>query len=251
MSALNDIMNALANKHRNDVFVPECKLGPSNGGLRIMDAWAMSCSWANPHTYGYEVKIARGDFLADRKWHHYLPACNYFSFVAPKGFIDPQELPPEVGLYRLAGSRVVVVRKPVRREVPLHEGVIRYVLMWRAKIGPDRSDNQRYWRDWLACRNEKRELGYMVSKQIRETVGQALARERKANDLLRGIDELRKKLADHGINLDDATEWDGRRKIIDKLTGRDDQQLLRQLQRDARTLALRIDAVLSPTKVGS
>lgn len=47
---------------------------------------------------GYEIKVSRQDFLTDKKWQEYLPYCNQFYFVVPKGLILPEELPPEIGL---------------------------------------------------------------------------------------------------------------------------------------------------------
>lgn len=50
---------------------------------------------------GYEFKVSRADYFADLKrgkWQKYLRYCNTFSFVCPKGLIDKNEVPPEVGL---------------------------------------------------------------------------------------------------------------------------------------------------------
>lgn len=47
---------------------------------------------------GYEVKISHDDFAGDKKWQNYLPHVNHFFFAAPRGVIQPRELPPEVGL---------------------------------------------------------------------------------------------------------------------------------------------------------
>lgn len=45
-----------------------------------------------------EIKSCRNDFTSDKKWQEYLPYCTYFAFVAPKGVISPDELPPKIGL---------------------------------------------------------------------------------------------------------------------------------------------------------
>lgn len=46
----------------------------------------------------YEVKSGRRDFVSDKKWQTYLPFCTHFGFVAPRGVIKPDELPPGIGL---------------------------------------------------------------------------------------------------------------------------------------------------------
>src|SRR5258706_16426649 len=55
--AAEQLLALLAEKHAADVFVPECKDGPSQGTQHFrMDAWAMLKSWSNPLTIGYEIK---------------------------------------------------------------------------------------------------------------------------------------------------------------------------------------------------
>jgi len=50
------------------------------------------------YVYGYEVKVSRADFASDKKWRSYVPFFNRFYFATPKGIIEPEELPPEIGL---------------------------------------------------------------------------------------------------------------------------------------------------------
>lgn len=58
------ILELLRAKHAEDVFVPECKTGPSQGHDHSrFDAWVMKKSWANAATIGYEIKVSRSDFL--------------------------------------------------------------------------------------------------------------------------------------------------------------------------------------------
>src|SRR4051812_34483562 len=75
----SEVVRLLAQRHAEDVFVPECKGGPSwTDEHKRMDAWAMKKSWSRPLVCAYEVKVSRSDFTADRKWHAYLPYCNEF-----------------------------------------------------------------------------------------------------------------------------------------------------------------------------
>ena len=46
----------------------------------------------------FEFKVSRRDFLADKKWMHYLEFCNAFAFVCPAGLIQKNEVPPGIGL---------------------------------------------------------------------------------------------------------------------------------------------------------
>lgn len=46
----------------------------------------------------FEVKSCRQDFISDKKWDKYLPFATHFYFAAPKGVIQPSELPNGIGL---------------------------------------------------------------------------------------------------------------------------------------------------------
>ena len=96
----DEIKRALFKRHTDDLFLTEVKTGAtwSNKDLLKFDAIAIKKSWAKPRLTGYEVKVSRSDFLNDQKWPDYLPHCRCFSFVCPKGLIQPEELTDEVGL---------------------------------------------------------------------------------------------------------------------------------------------------------
>ena len=148
------IVSLLSVRHSEDVFVSECKDGPSQGSGHLrMDAWAMRKSWNNPTTYGYEVKISRSDFVGDDKWNLYLPLCSDFYFVCPSGLIQPGELGPEAGLIYVSatGTKLFLKKKAQRRDVKIPEDLFRYVLMCRAKITReyDRPVARDQWKDWL------------------------------------------------------------------------------------------------------
>jgi len=56
-----------------------------------------------------EIKSSRKDFVSDKKWREYLPWCNYFTFLTPIGVINPEELPPKIGLveaFRFPNNRL-------------------------------------------------------------------------------------------------------------------------------------------------
>ena len=63
-----DIVDLLSTKHSKDLFIPECKDGPTWGASHLrLDAWALTRSWASPCSYGYEIKVSRSDWMQDDK----------------------------------------------------------------------------------------------------------------------------------------------------------------------------------------
>ena len=120
----NDILGLLLDKHHKDICVPECKTGSTYGpGLRRIDLWVLKTSWAHPAVYGYEIKINRQDFLHDTKWQDYLEYCTDFYFACPPGVIEPNELPPEVGLLvsSVNGARLFTKKKATSRLQPINK----------------------------------------------------------------------------------------------------------------------------------
>lgn len=173
-----DIVEALRGIHTNDVFVPECKNGPSwTGAHSRLDVWTMNRSWAKARIVGYEIKVSRSDFQQDTKWPSYLPMCNELYFVCPKGLIDVTEVPDGVGLYYCLGKRVRVVKKASWREITIPDQLARYLLMCRTRIvdaGFYENDTTtheaklKYWQKWLEERKESADLGYSVSRAVRD-----------------------------------------------------------------------------------
>ena len=208
----------LATRHRDDVFVPECKDGPSqfHSHLRL-DAWAMKRSWANPLTIGYEVKVSRSDFMGDDKWYGYLPYCNEFYFVCPPGLIAVEELPESVGLIwsSSTGSRLYTKRKAPRREVDIPEPLYRYILMCRATVeGRERCrfETRQYWEEWLATRADNREFGLGLRGKLRRLVDEKITKVAAENDALKRrnaeFDDIRRTLGRLGIDFGDGlSQW--------------------------------------------
>ena len=75
------------------------------------DFWWMRSSWTKPETAGVEIKVSRGDFLADKKWQHYLPYCEKFYFACPEGLIQDSEISEGVGLIWVTESGAVSFQK--------------------------------------------------------------------------------------------------------------------------------------------
>jgi hypothetical protein len=205
-----EIVKLLAAKHSEDVFVTECKDGPTGEGLRRLDAWAMRRSWSKPTTFGYEVKVSRGDFLRDEKWRDYLPLCSAFYFVCPCGLIDPKELPSEAGLLWVAktGGRLWdKKRAPLRKTSGDDlEPVFRYILMARSRIGPEisKAASVEEWRRFAEQRREERSLGHCNSKRVHQTLRDRVYKVEAENKRLaaenEGLEEVRKTLKELGID---------------------------------------------------
>ncbi len=172
-----DIFDLLLTKHsREFVCIPECKTGGSMGSrYQTIDLWCMAKSWTKPKTVAYEIKVARNDFLRDDKWRKYLDYCSEFYFAAPPGVIDPSELPDEAGLLVCSkNARMLYTKKKApERAVKIPDSIFRYILMWRTEICNEHNRDGgkvQYWQDWLKKKTDKKTLGYMVAKNIRQHV---------------------------------------------------------------------------------
>ena len=193
----NHILKLLRDKHADDVFVAECKDGPTQGVANHskLDAWVMPRSWTQPHLTGYEIKVSRSDFLGDEKWRNYLPLCNYLYFATAPGIINPTELPPAIGLIEasVTGSRLFIKRKAQYREIPEPSSLFRYVLMCRATVGGETrepSSRLAYWQEWMKKCEFEYSFGHSVSRRIREVVDSQIAKVADENRRLREQMEL-------------------------------------------------------------
>jgi hypothetical protein len=94
-----DILRFIERDHWNSNYtVGVSEFCPYQEGRRL-DAFYLN-RW-NRETKGYEIKISRADFLSDKKWQEYLKFCTWFSFVAPIGLIEKDELPEKIGLVEI------------------------------------------------------------------------------------------------------------------------------------------------------
>ena len=240
-----DIVDLLAHKHGDEVFIRECKDGPSQHcNHSRLDAWAMKRSWSSPCYFGYEVKVSRSDFVNDTKWPTYLPLCNTLTFVCPTGLIAVDEVPEQCGLIYVSktGSRLFTKKKAPYREVEPPLPLLLYALM-RAQdysgTGAEvksRAETAEYrrrkWRAWLRQKIEDRELGYDVSRGIRKTVDAKIRKVERESERVgavnEGLQEVQQILDELGIK---PTDWDKRKRVPAALTGDVPDQLRRELER--------------------
>jgi len=203
------ILGLLAKRHGKDVFVCECKNGPTWFGPHSrLDAWAMKRSWAHPCTWGYEVKSSRGDFLKDDKWRAYMEYCNQFYFACPTGMIEVEELPQDVGLLWASktGGRLYTKRKAAHREANIPEDFWRYIVMSRIQARDSKSEHDRaYWTKWLEDRKLDREFGYRVGRGIRKRLEEEVRRvqeqQRNIEARMAGFGPLQELLAALGVDM--------------------------------------------------
>lgn len=206
------IVHLLADKHSKDVFVPECKDGPTQGGPHMrLDAWAMRRSWVNPCAFGYEIKVSRQDFVGDDKWMAYLNLCNQFYFISPSGIIQPNEIPKDAGLLVVSktGSRLFTKKKAPYRDVALPAELYQYVLMARCKIvGPyENADGSReYWQRWMDQKEQDLRFGHLVGKRLRELIAKKIdevdVENKRLQSRIKQLEEVQVLLQKLGIDSD-------------------------------------------------
>lgn len=249
------LLRLLEARHSRDVFVSECKDGPTHYSTHLrMDGWAMTKSWAHPCVCAYEIKVSRSDFIADNKWPGYLPYCNQFYFVTPKGLIDLTEIPEQAGLLIAIGegngARLITKKKAPYRDVVIPESVFRYILMCRVKIGdevdPSDESTRDRWRTWLALKPEDQKLGHSVAKRIRERAVELEIENHWLTKAMASYDSIRATLQNLGYNPNNPFGvWDLERRIQERRAVFDGE-LLRQMKsvRTAIDSALgRIEAI--------
>lgn len=236
-----DVVELLAAKHSDDVFVPECKMGATHtqhGDSGRLDAWAMKKSWARPCAFGYEVKISRADFLQDEKWTGYLPYCNEFYFVCPTGLILPDELPLEAGLLYVAktATRLFTKKKAPRRQVEIPDTIFRYILHSRVKVVQkyqsveSRSNRIELYRQLAKEAKEAKDIGMYIAGLISGRTREIQSENEILKERMGLYAQFRKKLRKAGINPDPDPDntWDFSRQT-DQLIEQIPAGLVRQI----------------------
>jgi hypothetical protein len=202
----HDIIKLLSANHADDVFVTECKNGPTQTRVHSrLDAWVMNKSWAHLTFTGYEVKVSRADFKNDEKWPAYLPLCNQLYFVCPKDLIKRDEVPDGVGLKYCTPSRVYTVIKAAHREIEPPVELMEYILMCRTTIKSDLIVSEKYSRldeckAWLAKKEEDQEIGDLVAWKLAEKIRAIKRRNEDLEKRLVFIETSERVLKEMGIS---------------------------------------------------
>jgi len=225
----DQLKTLLRKKHIEDVFVSECKTGPSP--CPRLDAWAMIKSWRHPCAIGYEIKVDRSDFLNDQKWPDYLPFCNEFYFVCPSKLITKEEVGPEIGLIWASdsGTMLYTKKKAARRTVTIPSELYEYLLMARTQIivdgdyGIPSQRNNEYYREWFETSESNKKLGHEVAHKIQRLVAAQVGDVQKQNkELSVHIDKLaaaERVLKELGINVDQVYVGNLKKTINNVLNG--------------------------------
>lgn len=250
------IVDAIGTKHAKDIFIPECKTGPTWAGTHFrFDALVITKSWVKPAVIGYEVKVSRQDFLHDSKWTNYLDFCNEFYFVCPPKLIGPNEVSDDVGLYWTsgAGTKIYQKKKAKYRDIQIPDSLWRYILMWRARIGDEIDamgigDRQQYWRKWLEDRKIDHQFGGIVSHAIREEIRKKIRTVEDENERFRKLidkyDDIRRLLVKLEFDADQFSEWDVQRRIsVGTIDTRDANQAISNLERSLVFLKSFVDGI--------
>jgi hypothetical protein len=223
-----DLLALVRGRHTHDVYVEECKDGPTWGGTHFrLDAWAMKRSWSRPCFYGYEVKRSRRDFLKDEKWPGYLKLCNVLYFVAPRDVVRPEELPAEVGLLSPSQTGTVLYtrKKAPHRTIEPPVDLLLYLLMCRTWIVDGhlgnllwgleklpRSERARAWARWLEDQEDAsavgRSIGEIVAKRTAARCKEVMEKNERLEDEMAPCQNLRRVFDD--LKLDPST-WAGQK----------------------------------------
>lgn len=207
-----DIRNLLGARHSRDIVCHEAPCGTAYAsGYGQIDTWVLRPSWTRPAVIGYEIKVSRRDFLADKKWMGYLLFCNELYFAVAPGVCTVEEMPEGVGLLEATknGGRILTKRKAVHRIDGLDlETVFRSILMNRAVIKTGgRFSSEPETREvrmdrWRKAIDDRNRLGAKVSQAISDEWARLRDEARKANGRADGVEKFREVMIRNGFNPD-------------------------------------------------
>ena len=245
----DELLDALGERHAKDVFVAECKNGPTQtGSHRRLDAWVMLKTWSPVTTIGYEIKVSRADWRRDEKVGEYAGLVHLLYVVAPKDVVPRDEVPPGVGLLEPVGTqkRLVTRVKAQRREIEMPVSLLVYVLMCRAEIvrrgydptddGERRSYRYRMLAEWAAEKSERRALNRLLGKKIRDQFDAQEQELRRLTQKLSMLEQVAARIRELGFDPEVPTgSWRVEQRIKE-LSREIPASLPRQLEQLSRTL---------------
>lgn len=210
--AASTLKQLIGERHKNDVFVEECKTGATttaNASVMLLDGWAMKKTWSPPTSIGYEVKVSRGDFLSDNKWPGYLKFCNQFYFVCPWKLISPEELPENVGLMWASTNtnRLFVKRKAPHRNVTVPEDIFRYILMARATISRKELSSAEYWRERYREKSIDKQIGAWAGRQIATEMRCLRQENKQLKERIQSLETIERVAKEIGFHISLASDY--------------------------------------------
>ncbi len=190
------VLVAVGNRHTKDLYTEELCCGP--GGSPRLDAWAMTRSWSNFTTHGYEVKVSRGDWLHNQKLEGYADYVHRLWVVCPWKLIDPSEVSEMCGLLWVTkkGARAVMKKKaplldPQHWTEPLRSAVFNRGEVKRQTSHLPTVDRRAVLRDWMEGNKDDWMLGRVVSKKIGAMFSKIRSMERELGSLRPMAEALR------------------------------------------------------------
>ncbi len=87
----DDIKNYFRGVKSTTTSLFEFGIHDSRFDLIRIDTWKQKIK-------GFEFKITKADFNADKKWPNYLKYCHSLTFVCPEGLITIDDLPSHIGI---------------------------------------------------------------------------------------------------------------------------------------------------------
>jgi hypothetical protein len=222
-----DIMNLLAKKHEDDIFVYECKDGSTShrASHHKIDAIAIPRSWSKFSITGYEVKVTRQDFFNDKKWRNYLPMCHALYFVTPYNLIKKEDVPECCGLLQTTedGTKLRLIKRALIREIETPVEMLKFILICRAKIINNGlvewQENKDYWAEWYTNKKENQLLGRSYSKKLRQVLDDQIkavqTKQQALEKEIEGLEEFKKIAEDLGIR--NFASYASKKYAVDKL----------------------------------
>lgn len=206
----DEVYQALANKHRGDLFATEvCTNGQAT---RRVDAIAINRSWAHWTVTIYEVKVSRQDFMRDVKVGEYADYCHELYIVAPDGVLDPRELPQGVGWMRVTntGGRLVRKVRAVRRDSPpLLHCIYHSLAINRMVIKSTEPETRASRIERVRRMVEDNADAARIGRTVGGLFAERMAKLQEQNDHLRGRIEDLQKIADlcRRLGVDPDHPW--------------------------------------------
>jgi hypothetical protein len=226
----DQISLALAHHHSKDLYVPECKNGPtySSHDILRLDAWVLARTYSPMTTLGYEIKVSRADFEQDQKWTAYLDYCHRFFFACPAGLIRSTDLPKEVGLVWYSAAGNIHIKRHADRHEPdpvKFQKLLIYVLMSRSVIVGDMyaanngiKSREEYIKDYLAEAEKRGILAACVRGHVRDMQDKIKKREDLVQSQERSIKDFTVQLARLGITWNsESKDWNEERRVGDQI----------------------------------
>lgn len=207
-----DIKKALSNVHHKEFFITECKNGstyfPPAQGLLQFDGMAIYKSWTSPKVRIYEIKVSRGDFLRDNKYHLYLQYCHEMYFIVPKGLVKKEEIPENIGLmyYNPENGSIRTVKKALYRgDIEISADMLMYIIMNRLDSDriPFYKERCEFARDYIADKKDRKTLGHDLGSKMAKDLQKAYDElDRLKNDKFKIdlFDKIQKVLKKHELS---------------------------------------------------